>query len=314
MKPTPRLSAAAYYAMSAIMAPASVAGYALWVGRGLRAARRAGVSITAQGPLVARYFQHALGTRRDDAAAGLMTTIPGVPRLALELVVAPVVLAHRATGYVPRAFRYPFEGDVPPQYEASARTAFFDEVIARQVAILDQLVILGAGFDTRSLRHASRRVRCYEVDMPRTQAVKREALAAAGIDASGVAFVAADFEREDWLARLVEAGFDRARPAMFLWEGVTLYLDRAAVEATLRTVASIAKGSVIAFDYFTTTAMTSREPYWRYARATTRAAGEPMKLGIDDVADLVTGCGLSLIEHHPLGDPHPWGGFAVARS
>ena len=68
---------------------------------------------------------------------------------------------------------------------------------------------------------------------------------------------------------------------MFLWEGVIVYLDKEAVEATLRKIASTARGSVVAFDYFTTEPLASRALYWRYARAGTTAAGEPFKFGVD---------------------------------
>jgi hypothetical protein len=66
-------------------------------------------------------------------------------------------------------------------------------------------------------------IRCFEVDMPRTQFAKRQLLHEARIDSTGVTFVAADFETEDWLARLIEAGFDPNQPAVFLWEGVIMY-------------------------------------------------------------------------------------------
>ena len=139
---------------------------------------------------------------------------------------------------MPKAFRYPFEGDVPPQYEASARTAFFDSVVERHLADISQFVILGAGFDTGAFRLPNGpRVRAVEVDTPKTQAVKRDVLEKSGIDSSRVTLVAADFAKEDWLARLAAVGFAPSRPAVFLWEGVTMYLERAAVEATLRKIA-----------------------------------------------------------------------------
>ncbi len=118
------------------------------------------------------------------------------------------------TGYVPKAFRYPFEGDVPPQYEASARV----DVLRRRRRTLPprrlpQFVILGAGFDTRAFRLPGQaRVRSFEVDAPKTQAVKREILEKAGITRRGVTFVAADFEKEDWLAKLVDCRF-RCQPS-----------------------------------------------------------------------------------------------------
>src|SRR5687768_13224045 len=80
---------------------------------------------------------------------------------------------------------------------------------------------------------------------------------------------------------LVAAGLDPRRPALFLWEGVMVYLDREAVEDTLRKIASTATDSVVAFDYFTTVPVESNDLYWRYGRAAIKAAGEPFKFGID---------------------------------
>jgi methyltransferase (TIGR00027 family) len=159
--------------------------------------------------------------------------------------------------------------------------------------------------------------------VPRTQATKRQLLREAGLDATALTFVAADFEVEDWFARLVEAGFDPRQPAVFLWEGVIMYLDRAAVESTLRKIASTVKGSVLVFDYFTIEPLRSPSVYWRYGRAATRAAGEPLRFGIDStppsldrLAELLQSCGLSLTEQRTLGQEadskRAWGGFAVA--
>jgi len=186
-------------------------------------------------------------------------------------------------------------------------------------------VILGAGFDTRAYRlPAGSPVRCFEVDRPKTQALKRDLLAKAGVDTSRVVFVSADFEQDDWLAKLVEAGFDQSRPALLLWEGVMIYLEREAVEATLRKVAGLAKGSLLAFDYFTSEALDSQSLYWRYGRWATKAAGEPLKFGVDStppsrerLAELLGSCGLALGEQQTLGKEtdgkRAWAGFATAR-
>jgi methyltransferase (TIGR00027 family) len=313
-----------FYILSALLFPVTLLGYVIWVGKILLAGGKSGVSVTAQGPLSARWFAHNLGAREDEAANRLMMALPGISPLGVHLAAGPTLLAHRFTGYVPKAFRYPFEGDVPPQYEASARVPFFDAAVDRHLADIAQFVILGAGFDTRAFRlPRDTRVKSFEVDMPKTQAVKRAILAKVGIDATGVTFVAADFEKDDWLTRLVDAGFDPGQPAFFLWEGVIMYLDREAVLATLGKIASTAKGSVVAFDYFTTKPLESQSLYWRFARATTKAAGEPLKFGIDSMppsrerlAELLASCGLSLVEQRTLGPEtegkRAWGGFAVA--
>jgi len=318
------VSRIAYYILCTLMSPLILIGYIVWVSKTI-ASGRSGVSGTAQGPLSARFSEHNLGTRQDEAADRLIRALPGVPRLGLRLTAGPLLLAHRLTGYVPRAFRYPFEGDVPRQYEASARIWFFDTAVDRYLPDVAQFVILGAGFDTRAYRLPNdARVRVFEVDSPRTQMVKRETLKKAGIDPSAVTFVPADFEKEDWLASLTAAGFDPGERTLFLWEGVTMYLDREAVEDTLRKIASTAHGSVVAFDYFTTEALESHALYWRYGRAATKAAGEKLKFGVDStppsrerLAELLRSCGLSLTDQRTLGEDTParraWGGFATAR-
>ncbi len=235
-----------------------------------------------------------------------------------------MMLAHRVSGYVPKSFRYPFEGEITLQNQSIARQTFYDRVVEQVLPEMAQFVILGAGFDTRAFRlPRDAPIRSFEVDTPKTMAVKREALTKAGIERAGVALVAADFETEDWLTRLVEAGFDPTRPALFICEGVIPYLDKEAVEDTLRKIASTAKGSVVAFDYFTTEILESPSLIARTVRATLSVGGEPLKFGIDStppsrerLAELLRSCGLALGEQRTAGQEtegkRAWGGCATA--
>lgn len=162
------------------------------------------------------------------------------------------------------------------------------------------------------------------MDTALTIDLKRDLLAKAGIDTTGCTFVAADFEQQDWLSRLVEAGFDTSQPALFLWEGVTPYLQREAVEDTLRKIAGSARGSLVAFDYLTSEVLESQSLYLRLVRASLRAGGEPLTFCIDisppvsqRIAELLRSCGLALSEQRTLGQEtngkRAWGGFVVAR-
>jgi methyltransferase (TIGR00027 family) len=117
----------------------------------------------------------------------------------------------------------------------AARTAFFDEQVTSAIqAGVDQVVILGAGYDDRALRFRTPRVTFYEVDHPDTQADKRSRLDAilAGSTSSrdqerqGPALVAADFGSDDVPALLSAAGHDRRRATLFICEGLLVYLDQ----------------------------------------------------------------------------------------
>lgn len=104
-----------------------------------------------------------------------------------------------------------------------ARTVYLDAVAGGEASgggSVEQLVILGAGFDTRCYRlDIGKTARCFEVDAPTTQALKRESLSRAGVDCSHVTFVPVDFAHSDWFQCLCDAGFDPRRRTVFIWEG-----------------------------------------------------------------------------------------------
>jgi methyltransferase (TIGR00027 family) len=123
----------------------------------------------------------------------------------------------------------------------AARTAFFDRMV---VGALDrgvtQVVITAAGYDGRALRYAKPGVRFFEVDHPDTQADKRQRLERLGIDASHIAFASADFIIDDVGAELTAASLDPKAAALFLCEGVAVYLDRPVLESLLGQLRAVA--------------------------------------------------------------------------
>lgn len=316
-------AAVLFYLLTSLFFPVSLLGYVLWMSR-LLVARRSGISATAQGPLSARWMQHHLGTRPDEPAARLLMVLPSVSPLAVWLVFGPMLVAARLSGYVPPTFRYPFVGEISLHNQAAARQTFYDGVVDRYGADVTQVVILGAGFDTRAFRlPRASGVRAFEVDTPKTVRIKEQAVQHAGIDPLRVTFVAADFGTDAWLPRLTAAGFATDQPALLLWEGVTPYLERSAVQATLSTVATLAPGSVLAFDYITTDVLESSSPHVRLVRRALQVGGEPLRFGLestppvrDRVVELLQSSGLALVEQRTAGTERggqrAWGGFAIA--
>jgi methyltransferase (TIGR00027 family) len=117
---------------------------------------------------------------------------------------------------------------------------------------VEQYVLLGAGLDTFAYRQPpwAHRLTVIEVDHPASQGAKRAGLAAAGIEIPpNVRFADVDFERETLAHGLGRCGVHTAKRTFFSWLGVTMYLTRDAIEATLRTVLSFPKGSGIVLTY-----------------------------------------------------------------
>ena len=124
-----------------------------------------------------------------------------------------------------------------------ARTAFFDRVLLAAIGQgITQVVIGGAGYDGRALRYGAPGVRWFELDHPATQADKRARLSRLGIAAPQVSFIPADFTTDPVAEPLLAAGLDPARPSLFLFEGVAVYLERPVTERVLTEFAAVAAG------------------------------------------------------------------------
>jgi methyltransferase (TIGR00027 family) len=175
----------------------------------------------------------------------------------------------------------------------AVRTAYLDaqiERLARPSGEAAQVVILGAGLDTRPARLAAPGRRYFEVDHPNTQAEKLRRLAALpGYPVDAATFVGCDFERDDFLDKLVASGFQASEPALFLWEGVVYYLTEEAVRATLRRIAAGAsERAVVMFDFIEKRAVEgSAREVDRAIRASFEEVGEPLRFGCNNMIPIL---------------------------
>ncbi|RUT98622.1 SAM-dependent methyltransferase [Mesorhizobium sp. USDA-HM6] len=165
-----------------------------------------------------------------------------------------------------------------------------------------QVVVLGAGLDTFSLRNPHADLAVFEVDHPATQAWKRRLIADAGLaEPPATTFVPVNFERQLLSEELSSAGFKPAEAGFFMWLGVVPYLTREAIFGTLSYIAGI-PGSEVVFAYSEPAEnrdMAGQAALAFYA-ARVAAAGEPWisffvpgelrkslnDLGFDDIEDL----------------------------
>jgi methyltransferase (TIGR00027 family) len=153
---------------------------------------------------------------------------------------------------------------------------------------LDQLVILGAGFDARAYRfpELQQGVKIFEVDHPATQQAKLAKLQDIfGQVPQHVVYVPVDFKEQTLAQRLPEAGYDETLKTLFIWQGVTVYLTPAAVDDTLAFVAHHSgQGSGIVFDYMYPSIMdgSQRHGEVKRMRRVRLISGEGLTFGIPE--------------------------------
>ena len=158
-----------------------------------------------------------------------------------------------------------------------ARSRYIEDLVAEH----SQYVILGAGLDTfvqRRPKQASK-MTVFEIDQPGPQEWKRRRLVELGYGVPAfLKFVPVDFEAGDqWWERLVEAGFDAMRPAVMASAGVSMYLTKDAVAATLRRAVGMAPGSAFVMSFLLPVEMAEPEARVGIERAVAgaKASGTP---------------------------------------
>lgn len=185
----------------------------------------------------------------------------------------------------------------PMEIWLALRVAYLDRLVGIAVDRLSarQIVILGAGYDTRAARLPRAGVRFFEVDHPATQAAKRERLAGLdGYPIDAATYVTCNFEIDDPIERLVAGGFDVHQPALVIWEGVVSYLTEGAVRATATRLATgLDPRSLLAFEFVGKNygAGVKMRPADLEARALVGDLGEPIRYGTDDILPLLYDCG-----------------------
>ena len=175
----------------------------------------------------------------------------------------------------------------PSYYYVIARTSYIDGCLSDCIDEgIEQLVILGAGFDSRAYRFSELKdkVKVFEVDHPATQELKIERVKKAlGALPEHVSYVSVDFESEKLEERLHDCGYDPCMKTLFIWEGVVSYLTPEAVDSTLSFIAGNAgEGSSIIFTYtFRSVVEGTAEGTGRRHRAYMQRKGEPHIFGLD---------------------------------
>ncbi|MFD1986640.1 SAM-dependent methyltransferase [Mesorhizobium newzealandense] len=210
----------------------------------------------------------------------------------------------------------------------AARARFAEDWLAAAVRRgVRQLVVLGAGLDTFSLRNPYPDLAVFEVDHPATQAWKRRCIADAGLaEPPATTFVPVNFERQRLAEELASAGLKSTEPSFFMWLGVVPYLTKDAIHSTLSYIAGT-PGSEVVFDYSEPSEHrdAAGQAALAFYAARVAALGEPWisffvpgelakslrHLGFDEIEDLESGDIAARLSGAPKGTTTNSGGHII---
>jgi methyltransferase (TIGR00027 family) len=195
----------------------------------------------------------------------------------------------------------------PGVYEyVIARTKYIDAVFERALADrFDQILIFGAGYDTRALRFQARarHTRIFELDAPRTQQAKIKQLRKRDLSIpANLVFITIDFEKESLSQKLVLAGFQKDSRNLFVLEGLLMYLEPESVRETFQTIRKYAgKGSRVVFDYIQASVLRHENTLYGEAGLvkSVSKAGEQWQFGIEpgEIGSFAEAQGLEVSDH-----------------
>ena len=179
------------------------------------------------------------------------------------------------------------------------RTRYIDDRLDEQLSLgCRQVVILGAGLDTRAVRKQAPGVAYFEINDLNTLGFKKARLTERGIDAK-VTFISGDYVADDFLRLLETNGFRFELPAYFIWEGNTMYLTAASVRKVLADIRKRVRQFTISLDYMAEEVIAHTTGDQRTSNFVARfaAMGAPWRFGVNDIKALAQEAAMTIVDN-----------------
>ncbi len=192
----------------------------------------------------------------------------------------------------------------PVKDMVKTRTRYFDDMLDAQIAAgIGQVIILGAGLDTRAVRKQSTGVQYFEIDDPATIELKRSCYADACIDV-GVTLIPGNYVADGLIELLGSHGFEFDVPTYIIWEGNVMYMPLSSDKDTMLQLKRHVTQFRLSFDYLTESVITKTtgDASLTILVESFEAMAAPWLSGIDDIQGLARDVGLRVVEDVRTGD------------
>jgi methyltransferase (TIGR00027 family) len=203
----------------------------------------------------------------------------------------------RAAGRVAASF--------PPSKDlVRIRTKYLDDMLEQQLrSNIRQVVILGAGLDTRAVRKRGASVSYFEIDDPATLGLKQACYERFGFDVN-VTFIPGDYVKDGVISFLARSGFGFDLSTYFIWEGNTMYLAQDYTRQLLAELKHHVRRFELSFDYMADSVVskTTGDSAITSLVESFARMGAPWVSGIGDIHSLAHEAGLEIVENFPTAE------------
>ena len=242
-----------YILLQIILLPISLIGMIYANYRQQKNSKKAKISYTAGQVIQGQWILHYFNIRKDHNIIKFIKKFPAESHIGFYMMFSAAILANKLVKFVPKALIKNSLDDISSYSFLFFRTKKIDQLVKCKIEKVEQFVVLGAGFDLRSIRYNNDKLKVFELDKKNTQKFKLKTLKKAKLIIKNISYIECDLNNSDWSIDLIKQGFKKNKKTLFLFESVGCYLEENIVNNILSTIKSIsAKGSIVIQDLYST--------------------------------------------------------------
>ena len=242
-----------YVLLQIILLPISLIGMIYANYKQQKNSKKAKISYTAGQVIQGQWILHYFNIRKDYNIIKFIKNFPAESHIGFYMMFSAAILANKLIKFVPKALIKNSLDDISSYSFLFFRTKKIDQLVKCKIEKVEQFVVLGAGFDLRSIRYNNDKLKVFELDKKNTQNFKLNTLKKAKIITNNISYIECDLNNSDWSIDLIKQGFKKNKKTLFLFESVGCYLEENIVNNILSTIKSIsAKGSIVIQDLYST--------------------------------------------------------------
>ena len=242
-----------YILLQIILLPISLIGMMYANYKQQKNSKKAKISYTAGQVIQGQWILHYFNIRKDYNIIKFIKNFPAESHIGFYMMFSAAILANKLVDFVPKALIKNNLDDISSYSFLFFRTKKIDQLVKDNIENVEQFVILGAGFDLRSVKFNNDNLIIFELDKKNTQKLKLDTLKKANISTKNISYIECDLNNNEWSNDLINNGFNKNKKTLFLFESVSCYLEEKIVNKVLSTINNIsAKESIVIQDFYST--------------------------------------------------------------